>query len=266
MQKKRKLYSIFVFFTTVSLVIIFLSQRNVLPVVKSVTEQIFVPLQTFAFKSIMGFSVPNESEEMKKLREQNNAFRKAVVDQKELQKEVEALRDQYQSTEIATNTLLPASIIGMQFSPGGNTQPTTMIIDRGRVHGVKVGTVVVYENNLVGSVGSVSERTARVDLIINRRISFSATTTKTGALGVIRGGEVGILFDSVVLSDKLEINDIVVTKGSVNEAGLGYPPGLVVGTIIGISKRASALFQAAEIKSPISVTQLSTVFLMTNNE
>jgi rod shape-determining protein MreC len=70
---------------------------------------------------------------------------------------------------------------------------------------------------------------------------------------------------NVVLSEKLEKDDLVRTKGDVDERGQGFPPDLIVGKIISVNKQPSALFQSAEVKSLVDFSRLSTVFVITQN-
>ena len=70
------------------------------------------------------------------------------------------------------------------------------------------------------------------------------------------------VLENVLLSDKLQTGDTVISKGDIGKDGEGFPPGLVVGRIISVNKKASALFQSAEVESLVDVTRLKMVFVM----
>jgi len=102
-----------------------------------------------------------------------------------------------------------------------------------------------------------------VDLLNHKGFSFTAKTTATHALGIMQGtGTETIVLNNVLLSDTLQKGDIVVTKGDINSDGLGFPPDLIIGKIISINKKASALFQSAEVERLVDVTRLEMVFVM----
>ena len=84
------------------------------------------------------------------------------------------------------------------------------------------------------------------------------------AQGLIKGqGNGQIVLDNVLLSEKIENGDLVVTGGTKDIEGIGLPPDLVIGKIYALQKNPSALFQKAEVKSFIDSVQLSTLFIIT---
>jgi rod shape-determining protein MreC len=102
-------------------------------------------------------------------------------------------------------------------------------------------------------------------LLTDKELSFTGKTTKNSVTGVVKGvGGGRIFFGNVVLADKLDKNDTVTTKGDITGDGGGYPPDLIVGKITSVSKKDSALFQTAELKSLVDFSKLRIVFVMTN--
>jgi rod shape-determining protein MreC len=159
--------------------------------------------------------------------------------------------------------LLPANIVGApSFIPGIST-PETFIIDKGTSDGVKVGDAVVYKNNLLGKISKISDSLSEVTLVTNTSSSFTAKTSSSQALGVIKGQGGGqMILDNVLLSDNLKPSDLVLTNGDTNLSGKGYPPDLVVGKIVSVDKKASSLFQRAEVSSFIDFAKITTVFVI----
>lgn len=215
-------------------------------------ESATIPLQKFTFDI---FNLSNKSEE-DKLREENLKLITQLAKQKEVEKENKALHDQFATTKPSPKELLPVRIIGQHGDE--------IILDKGERDAVRVGQVVVFKDNLIGQIFDTSMHRAVAILLPGDKISFTAKTVKTDASGVINGkGENVIILDKVVLSEKLEKEDIVVTKGDVDSSGNGYPSGLIVGKIVSVSKKASSLFQQAEIASLIDFSKLETVFILT---
>ncbi len=250
MQRRGDIVFVFFFFFIVSLLIFFFLHKSI----AGVFENLTTPLQKMTF-SIFHKSGDNKTE-VEKLREENNRLLTELAHEKEIEKENTALRDQFKMTNISSRKLLPAQVIG-----GGNDEIT---IDRGSGEGVKMGDAIVVKDNLIGRVGRVSQHISLVDLLTKSDTSFTAQTSKTSALGVVSGKGSEVILGNVVLSEKLEKNDIVVTKGDVDKPGKGFYPDLIVGKIISVNKKASALFQTAEIQSLVDLSRIEMVFVIIN--
>ncbi|HUD44001.1 MAG TPA: rod shape-determining protein MreC [Patescibacteria group bacterium] len=174
-----------------------------------------------------------------------------------------ALKDQFATEIIPSTNLLPAHIIGMPRFLPGLSKPETIVIDQGKEQGVKIGTVVVLKNMLVGKVTSVQPNLAVVSLLTNPDISFTARTLTGNADGIVHGlGGGKADLENVLLSDNLQTQDTIVTKGDIDANGQGFPPELVVGTLSKINKTPSALFQTATIIQPFDITRVNLVFLL----
>jgi len=252
MQRKASFFPVFLIFIVLAILIFFFAQKGLFGGLTGFLEQATVPLQKMTFGI---FHTQGDQTSEEKLREENNSLLKELAKQKGLEKENRALHDQFEATNPDPKKLLPATIIGMH--------DEEIVIDKGTSDGVKAGGVIVYKDNLIGRIVQVSGHLSVVDLVTNKSTSFTAETAKTSALGVIKGqGAGGILFDNAVLSDKLEKDDVVVTKGDIDASGLGFPPGIVVGKIVSVNKKASSLFQTAEIQSLVDFSQLTVVFVL----
>lgn len=195
------------------------------------------------------------------------AFTKALrvaVNQYQLEQENKALRDQFQTTAPSSQILLPAHIVGAPRFIPGVSMPEYFIIDKGKKDKIVAGQAVIFKDMLIGKIIAASERLSKAELISNASSTFTAKTKSTGALGVVRGlGSAEVILEKVVLSDTLTIGDVVLTKGDIDENGVGYPAYLVVGRIVSIDKKASALFQSARVRSIVDVSRLSLVFVFT---
>lgn len=254
MQRRANFFPIFFIFLLLAGVIFFFAQKGAFAGLVGFFETATVPVQRFTFGIFNGEGGLSPEE---RLREENRTLLTQLAKQKELEKENRALHDQFEAGKISTQQLLPAKVIGRN-----NDQ---IVIDKGSADNVEAGKIIVYKDNLIGKVAKVSTHLSIVHLITHPATSFTAEEVKTESLGVIKGkGGSLLLFDNVVLSDKLEKNDLVVTKGDIDEHGQGFPPELVVGKITAVYKQPSALFQAAEVKSLVDFAKLHTVFVITN--
>lgn len=224
-------------------------------------EQVIQPVQN-GTRVLYTFFSPTSSQ-IQKLRDENEQLRRQLVDQKELLKENAALQDQFSETIVTPSQLVTAKIIGLQSFLPGVTTVDEVIVDKGSSDGIAKNMVVITKNMVFGKVADVSAHRARIAVLTNTKIRVAGKTSNTNALGIIKGnGNSTLLLENVILSDKLAVGDTVVTKGDIDGRGYGFPPGLVIGKILSVDKKASSLFQTAQVEFPIDSTRLSTIFIL----
>lgn len=246
MRKKETLFLTFLIFIIFSLILFFLNITSPLSIPFG-----FLPSSIFQNKEILV------------LREENLTLRKKLADQKKIELENRALSDQFATTLAPNLNLLVAQIIGMPSFVPGVSAPQYYIINKGIKDGVRQNYAVLYKDNVVGKVTIVSKQTSKVELVTNTASSFTAFSFNTNALGLVKGQEgQDLTFGNVLLSEKLEVGDFVLTTGEIDEKNTGYPPNLVVGQILSVDKKSSALFQKASLKSKLDFAKLSTVFVV----
>lgn len=263
MQSKKNFFSTFVIFIFLSAIAIFLSNHHILPG-ENFIEDILFPLESIIFKVARAPSGVLVNPTIVKIQQENQQLHEQLASLQKVMQDDVALRDQFETTEIPTQQLLPAEIIAdPQFIPGVSA-PENIVIDKGSANGISVGDTVVYKTNVVGTIVHVSSYAALVDLVSNKASSFTVKTSATNAQGVLVGQGAGIMIlGNVLLSDGLRVGDTVVTNGSQDIAGHGFPPGLIVGKITSVNKNPSSLYQSASVESLLHVQKLSTVFVMT---
>lgn len=267
MQKRINYTPYFLFFILLSLIILAFSQTPVGKSVSSIFQNILSPIQSSTHNIFNSLTSLGSSSEIKSLKEQNLVLTQKLIDQSKILQDNKALNDQFQTQSQKSSNLLAADVIGAPGFIPGISVPETLIINRGESDGVKVGDASIYQNNLIGKVIKTSSNLAVIMLITNSESSFTVKTLNTQSQGVANGqGGGALILNNVVLSDTLQKQDTVLTKGDVNENGAGYPPDLVVGKITAISKNPSELFQRAEVRSLLDFAKLSKVFIIVNNQ
>lgn len=251
MKRAQAVFSVFFIFVILSLVVLFFFQNPLSTLLQNVT----LPLQQWTYATVSQPTPQAMSEQQ--LQQENETLRAQLTKVQEIGRDNKALHDQFQQTAPAPKSLLPAHVIGLH--------DDMLLIDKGKNDGVQTGDVIVVKDNLVGKVARMTPHISVVMIISNPATSFTAKAGKTGAVGLIKaqGGD-SIILDNVVLSDTLEKNDTVVTKGDMDGRGNGYPPSLLVGKIVSVNKKPSSLFQSAKIESLLNFTSLQMVFVMKN--
>lgn len=261
MHKQRNLISTFFFFLVLSGAFFALSFTSVGMSIRGFVEVMISPIRSGALAILV--SPSDKASPLQRLQDENLQLRMKLASYQEQEREIRALRDQFATTSINSRTLLPAKIIGRRTIIQGSSLPDQLILDKGTKDGVRKGSTIVYKNIFLGQIAAVTDHLSTADLSYRKEFSITAVVADSGALGVITGGGLGeMLLDKVVLSDKLSINSNVITKGNIDKEGRGVPPGLLIGKIVSIDKKPSALFQTAKVSLNVDVVRLDAVFIL----
>lgn len=252
---KRRLNPFFILLILVTLIIILLFKLGVINFASTIVQNTLAPVQATVRGLFVKDVDPKETEGFE--------YASKLVDQQKLIEDNAALRNQFETTTVRSQTLLPAKIIGSPSFIPGLSIPETLILGVGRVDGVREGQAVVYKDNLVGIIEKSNENFSKVLLVNSPDFSLTVKTLKENASGVIKGSGGGqLILENVLLSQKLTENDLVVTRGSVNERGEGVLPDLIIGKITSVNKNASDLFQNAKVEPLVDSGTLATVFVI----
>lgn len=258
MQRRSSPNFLFVFLVFLSVSFYFLDRTGSL----GFLERGLQPLQ----KSIFGvFSFSNgigRDQELKNLKDENLALSKKLLDQKKIEADIDAFRNQFETESVRSNILLPSEILGIKGFIPNVTPPEFFVLDKGRSDNVKNGDAVVFEDNFIGKIERVSVYQARVLLPTNSAFSIPAKT-QNGVLGVVKGQGGGeMILDNVLVSEKINAGDFVLSAPDVDFEGGGASPNLIIGKIISIEKKSGDLFQKARVKSLTNYASLTRVFIL----
>lgn len=264
---KKSFLPVFLLLLFLSVAFFFLGRAGFLAGPSELLTKIASPLERAAF------SLSSSKAKDSKIAAENKTLVKKLADTQKLAAENSALRDQFETSIPKSQNLLPANVVSAPSFVPGISSPEYLTIDRGSSDGVKVGSAIVFKDNIVGKVTQISSSLSKVTLVSNSSATFPAKTisikgeTGVGALGVVRGlGGADLVLDNVLLSDNLQVGDYVVTKGDLQVDGTGYPPSLIVGKIVSVEKKASELFQRAKVRSLLDFSKLNMVFVVLGND
>lgn len=265
MRRRENFFLTFFFFLILSFFIFVFAKAGLLGGVRSALETVLVPIASFVNQITRSIPATLNDSALEKLKKENSQLLTQLAEKKNLETEVVALRDQFQTPYPKSTDLLPAKIIASPSFLPGVSEPSHFILNRGLKDKVKVGQAVVYKNNLVGKIVSVSQNLSDVALATSLDISLTVRTVSannSSALGVVRGTGGEMVIENVLLSEKISPSDLVVTKGDLNAGGVGLPEDLIAGKIVAVEKKPSALFQTAKVKSLLDFQKLTVVFLL----
>lgn len=117
-----------------------------------------------------------------------------------------------------------------------------VIIDKGTLQGVALGSPVVDESGVLGQVTRVHPLVSEVTLVIDRELAIPVLNTRTGARSVAFGEPTahggGLELRFMGSNSDVQQGDLLTTSGVDGV----YPPGLPVARIDRIERRAESAF------------------------
>jgi len=116
-----------------------------------------------------------------------------------------------------------------------------IIINKGMTNGVKPSAPVMDEHGILGQVTRVLPLVSEVTLVTDREHSIPVLNTRTGARGVAYGESGGaplMELRFMATNADIEVGDQLTTSGVDGV----YPPGIPVGTVTKVERRAETAF------------------------
>lgn len=117
-----------------------------------------------------------------------------------------------------------------------------VILDKGQLQGVELGSPVLDESGVLGQVTRVHPLVSEVTLLIDRDLSIPVLNVRTGVRSVAYGdpgaGGSGMELRFMGSNADVQAGDLLTTSGV---DGL-YPPGLPVAKVIRVEHRAESTF------------------------
>jgi rod shape-determining protein MreC len=197
-------------------------------------------------------------EENARLSQEVEDLRARVVRLQEAEIENRSLREQlgFRQTYPAYD-LLPVEVVGRD--PSNYLQYLT--VDKGTTDGIRVGSVVVVPQGLLGRVVAVGSNFSKILLITDASSSVNVLLQSSRATGVASGQLGGtLLMKYIPQGEVVRLGDMVLTSG----LGGNFPKGLIVGRVTEVRQKDIELFQEAVVESLIDFQRLEVVYVIRN--
>jgi rod shape-determining protein MreC len=186
--------------------------------------------------------------ELATLKEENLQLREALVASGRLQRIAE-IREEFEVP------MLASELVGVDASAWFRS----VLVNRGRTHGVQPGMPVISEHGLVGLVTSTSNSASKAMLVLDRQSAVDGIVQRSRSRGIVRGGGTDQLnFEFVVRESDVQIGDVVITSG----LGGIHPKGIRIGEVTSVSDPGSDLLQTATLTPAVDFGRLELVFIM----
>jgi rod shape-determining protein MreC len=202
----------------------------------------------------------NLGEENKRLEEKNALLARQLIQYKEayfenirLQKLL-ALKENVSCKSIAAKVIAKNQVQVLK----------TILINKGTAHGLKVNLPVVTDQGIVGRIIETSWLVSRVLLLTDESSNIDVIVQRNRMPGILQGaGFGGCYLKYVSKTEDIKIGDILISSGM----GGIFPKGLLIGTVTGVNKTESGLFQKIDVKLSADVAKIEEVliFIPENN-
>ncbi len=220
----------------------------------------FASIITVSFKDLAGVwkryiflvGLQNENEQLKRDNElqvqEINRYREGYLEGLRLQKLL-ALK------ETSGHQTIAAMVIGRDQT----SIMKTILIDKGKSHGLRLDLPVIADQGVVGRIVETSAHASRVLLLIDENSNTDALIQESRIQGILQGAaSLGCSLKYVPKTEAVSTGNIVVTSGL---SGL-FPKGLLLGTVKNVEKTDSGLFQKIDVAPFVDFSKLEEVLVI----
>jgi rod shape-determining protein MreC len=199
--------------------------------------------------------IVNTNEHNKMLMQINDELTARLAAMDDLKKENDSLRSLLELKNRSPMKLVAAESISSTSDLSNNT----FWINKGAVHGVKVGQAVLSSNTIVGSIIRVFDGRAQVLLVTDRFSVLDGLVARTRAKGIIEGlGNKEAVFKSFEKLTDLNIGDEIVSTG-IDQV---FPKGIRVAKVKKIDIDQETGLPKAILEANFDSAKLERVFVV----
>ena len=235
------------FFSALSLFLMVADVRfSITQPVRSVLATALYPVQWLALQPVRvvrgsstyftGLNQANTSSEQAAKKLALQSLRAGQVEQLMLEnnrlRKVLGLREQLAASVMAAEVLYDAA----------DPYTRKIIIDKGLLQSVQVGSPVLDESGVLGQITRVHPLVSEVTLVTDRELAIPVLNVRTGARSVAYGDPTaagsGLELRFMGSNSDVQVGDLLTTSGVDGV----YPPGLPVAKISKIERRAESAF------------------------
>lgn len=252
------------------ILLIFLSnvQNDKLSFLESVVNSIVTPIQrvfTDLKYKIQGNSayftnLENLQAENKELKETNSKLETELRELESIKADNVTLQEYMNLTKkYADYNTIPAYIINKDVS----NYSSDLVINVGKADGVEVNMTVIADKGLVGHIISVTEHTAKVQVIVDAASTVSCNISTTEQSIICKGT---IEKNQILRASYIPTDAELIQGDNVYTSGIGgiYRKGILIGTIEEIITTANVIDRYATIKPAVDFATVDTVLVINN--
>ena len=250
------------------ILLIFLSnvETDKLSYLESLGSKLTNPIQK-VFVDLKNKIVGNTSyfDDIDTLKQENSELKQENSELKEQLRELEILKAENQTLQEDLNLTgkysnyetVPAYVINKDIS----NYSSTIIINVGSDDGVEKNMTVIADKGLVGHVVSVTNNTAKVQVIVDAASTVSATINTTEESIICKGT---LENNQILRASYIPTGAELIIGDTIHTSGLGgiYPKGILIGTISNIVTTNNSTDRYAVIDTAVDFSKVYTVLVI----
>lgn len=198
--------------------------------------------------------------ENEQLKQKNSELEQQLREYEIVKNENEQLKQQLNLAEkYAQFTTVPGTIISRDIS----NYSKTIVINIGSDNGIKEKMTVIADEGLVGHVISTTDKTAKIQTIVDSASATSCIASSTRDTMICKGT---IENKSILSASNIATDARIIQGDSVETSGLGgiYMKGIHVGKIKKVNEGSNKTDSYAVIETSVDFEKLETVLVVTN--
>ena len=269
MNKKKKTGIIGILVTIVILIfVVILSNLKIenFSSVGSALGTVVMPIQngfTYLKNKISGNStffsdINSLKEENKKLQEENSKLEQDLRELEVIKSENETLKEYVNLKEKYTEyTTVPGYVISKDTS----NYSDIVIINVGSKDGIAEDMAVIADEGLVGHVISVTDKTAKVELLLDASSAVSSVVGSAKDTLVVKGS---LDNNGFLKGDTIQTSATILVGDKVETSGMGgiYPKGITIGTIKEVFDTKNLSNRYVQITPAVNFDKLDTILVI----
>lgn len=207
------------------------------------------------FENINELKTENES-----LKQKNSDLEQQLREYEIMKNENEQLKQELNLSEkYGQYTTVPGTVISRDIS----NYSKTIVLNVGSDNGVQERMTVIADEGLVGYIVSTTDKTSKVQTIVDSASATSCVASSTRDTMVCKGT---IENKSMLSASNIDTDARIIQGDSVETSGLGgiYLKGIHVGKIKKVNEGANKTDSYATIETAVDFEKLETVLIITN--
>ena len=208
------------------------------------------------FQNVNELKTENES-----LKQKNSELEQQLREYEIMKNENDQLKQQLNLAEkYGEYKTVPGTIISRDIS----NYSKTLVINIGSDNGIKEKMTVLADEGLVGYVISTTNKTAKIQTIVDSASATSCIASTTRDTMICKGT---IENKSVLSASNIDTNARIIQGDSVETSGLGgiYLKGIHVGKIKKVNEGSNKTDSYATIETAVDFEKLENVLVITNH-
>ncbi|MCM8795506.1 MAG: rod shape-determining protein MreC [Candidatus Omnitrophica bacterium] len=193
--------------------------------------------------------------QLEQLKKQVDLLQQNINTINELRQENQRLKNLLNLKHDLTLKVIAAKVIAR--SP--DNWSSLIIIDKGRVSGIKKGMPVMSYLGLVGRVVETGETTSKIVLINDPDFAVSGIVQRSRQEGLICGSLGEYLLMRYLPKDAdIQVQDVIVTSGLTPR----YPKGILIGRVLSLADDFSGMGRYAIVKPAVNLSRIEEVLVI----